>query len=74
MKSTKGFTGDDSKRKLRQGLENFPELENKLPQAPRIVSMGHILLLGSVVPKSKAILAVLTWITSAENLPRGQEG
>lgn len=36
--------------------------------------MGHILLLGSVVPKSKAILAALTWITTAENLSRGQKG
>lgn len=36
--------------------------------------MGHILLLDSVVPKPKAILAALTWITSAENLSKGQKG
>ena len=60
MNSTKGFIGDDSKQKLRQGLEDFPKLENKVARAPRIVSMGHILLLGSLVPKSKAILAALT--------------
>lgn len=74
MNSTKGFTGAGSKQKLRQGLENFPKLENKVAQAPRIVGMGHILLLGSVVPKSTAIPAALSWITSAENLPKGQEG
>lgn len=74
MNSTKGFTGADSKQKLRQGLEDFPRMGKKVPQAPGIVSMGHILLLDSSVPKSKAILPALTWITSAENLPEGWEG
>lgn len=36
--------------------------------------MGHILLLGSTEPKPKAILAALTWITSAENSSKGQKG
>lgn len=73
MKSTKTFIGDDSKQKLRQGLEDFPSLENEVALAPWIVIMGHILLLGSAVPKSKAVLAALTWITPAENLPKGKE-
>lgn len=73
MKIIKTFTGDDSKQKLRQGLEDFPSLENEVALAPKIVIMGHILLLGSAVPKSKAILAALTWITSAENLPKGKK-
>lgn len=71
MNSTKGFIGADSKQKLRQGLEDFPRTGKKVAQAPGIVSMGHILLLDSAVPKSKAILPALTWITSAENLPKG---
>jgi len=61
-------------RNLGRGLRIFPKLEKKVVQAPRLVSMGHILLLDSVVPKSKAILAAVTWITSGENFSKGQEG
>lgn len=56
MSSTKGFTGADNKRKLRPGLEDFPRLE-RIAKDSVIVSMGRILLLASVVPKSKVILA-----------------
>lgn len=56
MSSTKGFTGADNKQKLRPGLEDFPRLE-RIAKDSVIVSMGRILLLASVVPKSKVILA-----------------
>lgn len=56
MSSTKGFTGSDNKQKLRPGLEDFPRLE-RIAKDSVIVSMGRILLLASVVPKSKVILA-----------------
>lgn len=72
MNSTKSFIKDDNTQKLRQGgLRIFPGWKTKLKP---LGHMGHTLLLGWFVPESKLILAALAWITSRENLPKGQEG